>query len=52
MPYEEYFKVATESLVIVHRRGQIVEANRETEELFGYSIDELVRRPVEILLPD
>lgn len=52
MPYEEYFKVATESLVIVDRSGQIVEANRKTEELFGYSIDELVGRPVEILLPD
>ena len=52
MPYEEYFRVATESLIIVDRSGQIVEANRKTEELFGYSSKELVGRPVEILLPD
>lgn len=52
MPYEEYFKVSSESLIIADRSGHIVEANRKTEELFGYSIDELIGQPVEMLLPD
>src|SRR5215470_10776959 len=52
MPYEEYFRVATESLVIVDRGGHILEANRKTEELFGYPIKELVGKPVELLLPE
>ena len=52
MPYEAYFKVASESLIIVDRSGLIVEANAKTERLFGYSHAELVDQPVEILLPE
>jgi len=51
MPYEEYFKAASESLIIVDRGGDILEANPKTEQLFGYSQDELVGQPIEILLP-
>lgn len=50
MPYEEYFKAATEGLIVVNDSGQIVEANPAAERLFGYSEDELVGQPVELLL--
>src|SRR5271163_2025096 len=52
MPYEEYFKAASEGLIIVGRNGLIIEANARTERLFGYARDELVGQPVELLLPE
>lgn len=51
MPYEEYFKAASESLIMVDRKGHIVEVNPKTEQLFGYNQDELLGQPVELLLP-
>jgi PAS domain S-box-containing protein len=51
MPYEEYFKAATEGLIIVDRGGQIVEVNPRTERLFGYSEQELLGRQIESLVP-
>lgn len=52
MPYEGYFKAASESLVIVDRTGKILEANPKTAEVFGYRLDELVNQPIELLLPE
>jgi len=51
MPYEEYFKAASEGLIIVGRRGLILEAHSKAERLFGYSQEELVGQPVELLVP-
>ena len=51
MPYEEYFKAASEGLLVVDRRGHILETNSRAEELFGYSQKELVGQPVELLVP-
>jgi PAS domain S-box-containing protein len=51
MPYEEYFKAASEGLIVVDRRGRILEANRKAEQLFGYSQEELAGQPVELLVP-
>lgn len=38
-------------MVIVNGRGEIVLINRQTEELFGYSRDELLGSPIEQLIP-
>lgn len=38
-------------VVMVDRRGRIVLVNAETERLFGYRRDELLGRPVEMLVP-
>jgi PAS domain S-box-containing protein len=51
MPYEEYFKAASESLIVAGRDGKILQANPKTQELFGYTPEELVGQPVEVLLP-
>jgi PAS domain S-box-containing protein len=51
MPYEEYFKSATEGLIIVDGAGRIVEVNRAAEQLFGYSKEELSGQQVEVLVP-
>jgi formate hydrogenlyase transcriptional activator len=52
----ELFRLAAESLpsgvVVAGPDGAIVMVNRHIEQLFGYTRDELVGQPVEILLPD
>jgi PAS domain S-box-containing protein len=42
---------APDAMVIINESGEIQLANAETEQLFGYRRDELIGRPVEILIP-
>jgi PAS domain S-box-containing protein len=39
-------------MVIVNRRGEIVLVNSQTEKLFGYTRQELLDQPVELLVPE
>ncbi len=52
---EELFKLAVEAcpsgMMMVDRSGRIVMVNSEIEHLFGYRREELINRPVEMLLP-
>jgi PAS domain S-box-containing protein len=52
----EIFRLAVEAspsgMVVVNGGGAIVMINGEVERLFGYRREELLGRPVEILLPD
>ena len=41
-----------DAMLIVDSDGRIQLINRQLEDLFGYSRDELLNRPVEILLPE
>lgn len=43
---------AAEGIVIVNREGRIVLVNTKTEELFGYTRDELLGQTLEVLLPE
>lgn len=49
--FETLFQSAPDALIIVHADGKIVGINTQTETLFGYSKDELVGQPIEVLLP-
>lgn len=52
---QERFRVALDAapnaLLMVDSQGTIVLCNRNTEHVFGYTRDELVGRPIEVLIP-
>ena len=52
---EARFRAVVESapngMVMIDRSGEIVLVNRETERLFGYSRNELLGQPIELLVP-
>ncbi|MBL8879107.1 MAG: PAS domain S-box protein [Phycisphaerales bacterium] len=43
---------APDAMVIVNDRGEIVLVNSQTERVFGYSRQDLLGRPVELLMPE
>ena len=46
------YKTAIDALIIINKQGIIQKCNPTTEELFGYSSDELIGQNVRILMPD
>src|SRR6266487_4074649 len=53
---QDLFRLATEAspsgVVVVDDRGRIVLVNSHTEKLFGYEREELVGKPIEMLVPE
>lgn len=53
---EEVFRglldVAPDAMLVVHQQGEITLANAMAEEMFGYSREELVGAPIEVLIPE
>jgi len=45
------FEASPEGLIITDTKGLISMINKRTEELFGYSREELLNRPIEALIP-
>jgi len=43
---------ASQAIISIDQTGRIVLANRRTEELFGYSLEELLGQRIELLLPE
>jgi hypothetical protein len=49
--FEQFLEFAPDAIIGVSPGGMIVLVNQQTELLFGYERDELVGRPVEVLVP-
>lgn len=50
--FKSLFDQAPDAIVAVNRSGLIARVNQQTEAMFGYSSDELLGKPIEILVPD
>ena len=54
-PHDDLFQLATDmspaGILAVAADGTILLANREIERLFGWRREDLIGRPIEVLLP-
>lgn len=50
--YQRLFERAPDAVIVVDSNGVIRKINEKTEELFGYRREELLGKPVELLIPD
>ncbi len=50
--FRRLLEAAPDAMVIVDRAGRIVLINSQTESMFGYSREDLLNQPVEILIPE
>lgn len=48
---EALFLYATEGILVVNDKGQIIRINPSAEKLFGYEKDELIDKKIEVLIP-
>jgi len=49
--FRELLEAAPDAIMQVDAEGRIILLNRVTEDMFGYSRDELLGQPVEVLIP-
>jgi len=50
--FQALLESAPDGIIIGNAKGEIVLINSQTESLFGYAREELLGRPVEVLLPE
>jgi formate hydrogenlyase transcriptional activator len=50
--FRRLLEAAPDAMVIVDRTGRILLVNSQTESMFGYTREELLNQPVEILIPE
>jgi len=50
--FRRLLEAAPDAMVIVDRTGRMLLINSQTESMFGYSREELLNQPVEILIPE
>ncbi|MGC4089404.1 MAG: PAS domain S-box protein [Polyangiaceae bacterium] len=50
--FHDWLEAAPDAMVIVGRDGRIVFVNAQTERIFGYVRQELLGKPIEVLVPE
>jgi PAS domain S-box-containing protein len=50
--YHGLFEFAPDAIVVANLDGHLVQVNAQAERLFGYGRDEMLDKPVEILMPE
>jgi PAS domain S-box-containing protein len=50
--FQSLLEGSPDAIVIVNQYGEMVLVNAQTEKLFGYKREELLNRPVELLIPE
>lgn len=50
--FQKFLESAPDAIVVVNRAGRIVGINALTEEMFGYTREELIDQRVELLVPE
>jgi PAS domain S-box-containing protein len=50
--FRRLLEAAPDAMVIVDGSGRMLLVNSQTESMFGYTREELLDRPVEILIPE
>jgi PAS domain S-box-containing protein len=50
--FKDLIESAPDSIIILDRKGIIKLVNKQTEKLFQYSRNELLEKPVDVLIPD
>jgi protein-histidine pros-kinase len=49
---KEVLQISSEAIVVANKAGVIVFVNQQAQKLFGYTQDEIVGQPIELLMPD
>ncbi len=49
--FQGLFEFAPDAIVVVNGEGRILQANAQAEKMFGYAREELLDKPVEVLIP-
>jgi len=50
--FEGLFEYAPDAILIVNRKGRIIQANKQAESLFGYTREELLDMDHDVLVPE
>lgn len=50
--FDGLFRFSPDAVIVSNREGHILDANSQTQHLFGYTRNELVDQPIEILIPE
>jgi PAS domain S-box-containing protein len=50
--FRQFLDSAPDAIILARADGTILLVNRQTEQLFGYGREELIGRPVEMLIPE
>src|ERR1700693_981949 len=50
--FRRLLEAAPDAMIIVDRNGRMLLVNSQTESMFGYTREELLNQPVEILIPE